>query len=334
MKILKKSLRLTLIVFGALLAFILAWYLINRITAPGRRIKVIKLDSVNAMPGMGDFPAMLRIMTYNIAHGRGCTDSNWQGCGKTDRAVRLDDIVRLIRESNPDVVVLNEVDFSCTWSGGVNQARHIARCVGFRYLVEEINHDFWIPFLKLRFGNAILSRHSLENENMIDLPAYSRLEELLIGKKRGVSVSIKLNQGEDWTIIALHLEHRSEKTRCKSIDIVSEHLSGMKAGTRSLVIAGDLNSTFPGFPHAEGSSPEDNAIARLESAGGLKFRPEKACSDTDFTYPADTPRMIIDWIIAPASHVFKTYRPIKAELSDHLPVFAEIHRLEKTKEGE
>jgi endonuclease/exonuclease/phosphatase family metal-dependent hydrolase len=91
----------------------------------------------------------LRILTFNIHHGRGL-----------DRIVDLDRISRVIRSANPDIVGLNEVDKQYSKrSEFVDQADWLAEKL-------DMEHVFG-PAITLesqgnrQYGNAILSRYPI-----------------------------------------------------------------------------------------------------------------------------------------------------------------------------
>ena len=58
-----------------------------------------------------DFNSSMRVLTYNVAHGRGPIDDNWQGTAAEKRK-RIHEIAKLLSESRADVVILNDVDFN------------------------------------------------------------------------------------------------------------------------------------------------------------------------------------------------------------------------------
>jgi endonuclease/exonuclease/phosphatase family metal-dependent hydrolase len=87
----------------------------------------------------------LRIATYNIAHGRGLAESNWDGGSPADHEARLQAIAAELRAWPVDVVVLEEVDFDASWSHRVNQAEVLARAAGFPYWIEQSNYDLRFP---------------------------------------------------------------------------------------------------------------------------------------------------------------------------------------------
>ena len=160
---------------ATLLAFVLCWYAWGRLTSPSRAVRMLSGSTGSVAAPAGEFS----ICIYNIAHGRGQAETNWAG----DRERRLAAIGQLIAERKPDVVVLNEVDFDASWSGRVNQAERISREVGTLNRAEGRNIDVSLPFFRLAFGNAVLSRYPIVEARKATFPGFSTLETLAGGKK-------------------------------------------------------------------------------------------------------------------------------------------------------
>jgi len=90
----------------------------------------------------------LRIMTYNIAHGRGQINKSKfpKSLGeffyeyglnsqmtKESMYLKLDQIAKLINNLNPDLVSLNEIDFNAYWSFEVDQLEYLSKKIGMKY---------------------------------------------------------------------------------------------------------------------------------------------------------------------------------------------------------
>ena len=263
----------------------------------------------------------LRIACYNIAHCRGLATSNWEGGGRSKRIARLDQITDLLRRIDADVVVLNEVDFESTWSYSINQARYLAEKAGYPHWVEQRNLDFRILFHKWRFGNAILSKYSITNARVVDLPGYSTWETVLAGKKRAVICDISVG---DLTIqvIGAHLSHRSESLRVISATAISDIAT---ESTLPTIVAGDMNSTPPGFPQFARDPVGNNALATFDSSKCFQRLPvDPPLADDELTFHSANPSCVIDWVLIPLNWHFLHYKVESSRLSDHRPVYADV----------
>ena len=157
-------------------------YLYSRAFSAMNTVSIMQLDVDDAVSSRGDSKAPgLRIIAYNIAHGRGLSDSNWDGGTAGERNRRLADIGALLKRLDADVVVLNEVDFNASWSGGVDQAVYLAEAAGYRYRATIRNLNFRVGLWSWQFGNAVLSRYPIREAQEIEMPGYARWETVMAG---------------------------------------------------------------------------------------------------------------------------------------------------------
>lgn len=300
------------------LVIVLVPYLCSRIASPFRQVRVVGKPAVGNS-GRTESSDCLRVLTYNIAHGRGLAESNWNGGDADVRQTRLHEIAQVLREADADVVILNEVDFDCSWSNGINQAEFLAAEAGYSYWVEQRNLDFRVLFWTWEFGNAVLSRYPLSNAKVVDVPGYSATETVLAGQKRALRVNVKFGH-RDVCVIAAHLCHRSETIRAESVDAL---LNVARSFDGNTIIAGDLNSSPPELRNTAAS--DVNAISTLDDSKMFQRRPvERPISPEQFTFRFGDVKTVIDWIFIPGHATFINYQVIESDLSDHRPVVAEI----------
>lgn len=305
--------RFILAAMVALLGIILITYIFSRVAAPTR---LIQTHHIEGSAAAGETLDTFRVAAYNIAHGRGLAESNWDGGSASDRMERLKAIAELLREIDADIVVLNEVDFNCSWSNGVNQAEVLAELAGYPIRIEQRNLDFRVLWFRWDFGNAILSRLPISNgPTLVGLPGYDHWETRLAGQKQAVWCSFRSGDKEI-PILAAHLCHRSEDVRVDSVDALKPFTP--------CVIAGDLNSTPPDFPNSGTDSEGQNAIAKLDSLTSLQRTPKTAPAAAGRTFRSYNPVSTIDWIFIPNGWQYTNYRVIDSELSDHRPVVADV----------
>lgn len=300
------------------LAVLILPYVFSRMASPWREVAIHSVDDV----GQNELPkSELRIASYNIAHGRGIAESNWDGGNRVERAARLDAIADLLREIDADIVVLNEVDFDASWSDSVNQARYLAKKAGYSYWVEQRNMDFRILHRTWRFGNAVLSKYPIVDARAVELPSYSTWETVFAGKKRGIDCDIDVGH-QKIRILGVHLSHRSESVRVDSARLLGEIAAASDVPT---IIAGDLNSTPVGFPESVSDADGNNAIGALDGLGVFQRSPTAApVKDRSLTFHAVKPTCVIDWILIPRDWHFVKYTVEASRLSDHRPVHADV----------
>ena len=301
-------------VAGLVVAIVLGPWLFYRITSPLNRVRISATANEQRPP---EFQGQLRVMTWNIAHGRGAETSNLKE-GRDPKIHRIMEIARVIRELDADIVVLNEVDFAASWSGGFDQATLLAEQSGLPFLARQTNLDCGYWFCRWQFGNAVLSRYPITEAEIVHLKPMHVWEDWLAGSKRGVLCTIQLTPGKSIRVMGVHLEHRSEEARLESVHAVSEVVADIDG---PLLIAGDLNTTPAEAPRANLTADGQNAFDVLTEKTGLKYMPVRLPEFEELTFPSWAPHTAIDWILyhpdffRPVDH-----RVIRSPLSDHLPV--------------
>jgi endonuclease/exonuclease/phosphatase family metal-dependent hydrolase len=305
-----KILKRTLFTFIGLVLLSLAWYGLQRGLASNRQVQVIR-TSVQEPPSSKN--EALKVGAYNIAHGRGGNsgESNWNREIRKEEETYLSKIAAQIAEADLDIVILNEVDFNASWSGNRNQARFIAEKVGLPHVVELKNIDIVLPFLKLQFGNAILSKWPLQEVQVIELPPVKQWEVLLAGKKNALEAKVNF-QGREISIVAIHFETRDKAVRMASVGILLERIK--KSNTPYLLL-GDFNSR-----RSESGKPT-TAVEKLIAIGGFK---NDVVTETWKTFPSESPQNGIDWILTNAPLKTSNSTIIHSPLSDHLMITSEV----------
>lgn len=316
------------VLFAALVltGVVLGWYAVARLISPWTIIKSMTLaEAATAPPAGAD--GTLRVGCYNIAHGRGgrLGARNWAGGDRAAKLERLHQIASLLQDAELDLVVLNEVDFASFWSGHVDQARVIAAEAGYPYLLEQRNVDVAIPFCSIRSGNAVLSKYPLTEAELLDYPNGSRLAEIFIGGiKEGLLFTVELPDASRVRVVAVHLSHTSAAVRVASARMI---LDAQREATTPFIALGDFNSTPSGFPLSETDADGNNAIDLLLASKKLATLPLRLPADpSEFTFPAQHPDQIIDWIFVSAPWRLSDKHVLSSDLSDHLPVIAELTR--------
>ena len=317
------------------LALTVVWWAVVRATASSRALNVHPSPTVatdTAAPGTGaapgpDAPASatavdtVRVLAWNIAHARGDLRQgslqNFRAGDAETRAARLARIAAVIRESRADVVVLNEVDFDAAWSRGLNQAEVLARSAGYPTRVEQRNFDYSVLLADFAFGNAVLTRLPIRGVRRVPLPPLRRVESVLLGAKTAAVVELATAAGPV-AVVPIHLEFRSETVRLAAV----EPLEALQDDAPPLVLAGDFNTSPPGWPGAE----PPTAVGELLEEGWRSPRALGAPGAGEPTFPSPDPRRAIDWVLVePPLRVLES-RVLTghARLSDHLPVLAVV----------
>ncbi|WP_175491103.1 endonuclease/exonuclease/phosphatase family protein [Pontibacter chinhatensis] len=233
----------------------------------------------------------LRVMSYNIHHANPPIRPG---------VIDLDAIARVIREQNPDLVALQEVDVNTSRSGNINQAVVLAEKLGMNFFFARA-----IDFGGGEYGVAILSRYPLSETSLVQLPedAAPEAEDRVLA-----TANVTLPGGKTIRFGSTHLDVQNAANRLQQVQTINriaaqEHLP--------FILAGDFNDL-----------PESAAIAELDKAF------TRTCqSDCAPTIPVDVPTRAIDFIAFSKASGFKVVsQQVIPEryASDHLPVVATL----------
>lgn len=296
-------------------------YGLSRVRTVNKPLSVYSIQQKIGSPKSYD-SSTIRIASYNIAHGRGGKTGAKNRGHRSEKALieHLDKIAGQIKKANVDLIVLNEADFSSTWSYHINQAAYIAQKCGFSHVLEQKNIGFSFPFYRLHFGNALLSRFPIQNERFIDFEPYSGVEDMLAGNHDGFFCEIILPSGPVG-IIGIHFEYRSETVRVRCAEV----LANLGAELNIPVLAlGDFNSTPSGLSKSRMSKKGKNALSFLLSEKRFVSYLKEENQKKSYTFPSEKPDRLIDWIIGKGGVNFSGSKIIQSDLADHLMIVTEV----------
>lgn len=230
----------------------------------------------------------LRVVTYNIRHGRGMDDR-----------VDLARTAEVLRALTPDLVGLQEVDVDVARSGGVNQAAELGRMLTM--------HPAFGAFMPLqggRYGMAILSRHPIQRVHSIPLPRGNE-------PRVALAVEVRLPDGQSIIAVNVHFDWVDDDAyRFAQAEALARWIDEQ---TLPCLVIGDFN---------DGPGSRTLELFRRRSVEAVKP------AGARFTFPANEPNIEIDHLFAlpPARWKANDGTVIAEEsASDHRPVVAEWH---------
>lgn len=224
----------------------------------------------------------LRVLSWNLHHGVG-------GDGKLD----LQRIAKVIKDANPDLVALQEVDKNCKRSGHVDQAAELARLTGL-----QASYGKAMDFDGGEYGQAILSKNSPTTTRIHHLPGK--------GEPRIAFETIVSNAGFQLSFISIHLDLNAGQRLDQATTLIQTLASSTG---KPLILCGDFNDV-------------PNSAPLKVITGALKNVPKQ---EPALTCPANKPDSEID-------HVFlrglEAAGPVivipETVASDHRPLLVDI----------
>ncbi|MDX2185458.1 MAG: endonuclease/exonuclease/phosphatase family protein [Opitutaceae bacterium] len=250
----------------------------------------------------------LRIVSYNIAHGRGLHPIQGLSMRRTLKR-NLDRIAELLVTLKPDIVALQEIDQHSWWAGRFDQLDYLKSATGFEHAAFGLNNRRGGMF-PLNYGNAILSRHPIR---FIENVAFGRKRW---GEKGFLFAEIELGKN-CVPLFNMHLHYRSRSERLRQAQWVASYLEAQKRArgdtwSVSPVLCGDLNN-----PARTGDATA-SLFRYFATHGHYTLFPQRAR-----TFPSPLPRRTLDFIFLPPGCDEVFCLVVKSLLSDHLPVLVE-----------
>lgn len=303
------------------------------------------LIPVGIAPALKSSGSPLRAVTYNVHSGLGArlafrgsrrvVESNLRAIAQTIAAAAPGDAA-------PDVIALNEVDFSARRSGGFDQARFIAdellRLTSYEYRV--VSGETWrrnFPGFEVSFGNAVLVRHPVISAGAClfddagtcrpihagdDLPPLRALglRNRIARENRGV---IKLTMdfhGRPVDVIATHLDAFVLAER----EAQAAHLLRRFVDpAHTTLVLGDFNTVPTALAHGRTYFIADRTHDILTSGSVADARilhasiHGRADLDEWATYPAAAPKWPLDGILGSLDLIPERVTAIGEMQSDH-----------------
>lgn len=229
----------------------------------------------------------MRFILYNIRYATGIRMHNIMRPSRKN----LGRITSFLRELQPDLIGLIEVDHGSYRTGGENQAELIAESLG-HYHSHSIKYDeksFWrtVPVLGLQ-GNAFLARDRICNETFHFF-------------KHGMKRLVMELELDHVTIYLVHLALGS-RTRHHQLGAL---YSLVKKTQKPYIVAGDFNALWG-----------EREIDLFLAATGL----QNANKQRVPTFPCRNPSRHLDFILYSKGIIVRDFRVPQVRFSDHLPL--------------
>ena len=242
----------------------------------------------------------LRVMTLNVAHGRG--EAFHQLLQNTDTTIQnLNEISAMLKRERPDVVALQEADGPSYWSGNFHHVDYLARQGAFSNAV----NGSYVQGLGLEYGTALLSNVGLHSAEAITFNP-----DLALTPKGFVVSTI------DWPgqphvqvdVVSLHLDFSSKETRRQQ---ALELIELMRERNRPMIVMGDFNADW---------NDKDMTVQLIASELALNAFNPTGKGQIAATYSDKR----LDWILVSNELEFRDYQVVSDVVSDHRGVIAEL----------
>ncbi len=235
----------------------------------------------------------LVVMTWNIKFGGARIDFFFDCYGdrvhmtKSEVIDNLEGLLRKIRQVNPDILLIQELDRFSKRSAGIDMLRFLAERSGLPYAAYASQWDVWyVPkrgLGRINSGNAIFTRWPIDTAYRVPLPLvagypwwyklfYLR-RNLLVARIQGLAQPL-------WAVNT-HLEAYvpgGDSTRYHQLQILKTFLDSLTQAGAIWIAGGDLNTVPPGTKK-------------------LKDFDDNACKAIDPDFVADDYTAEVNWLM-------------------------------------
>lgn len=239
----------------------------------------------------------MRLLTWNIAHGRGLARRQ-SSLARATIERNLAAIAEVIRREQPDVVALQEVDRHSSWSGGFDHLELLSELSGLPHRLHGAHFAITVGRTHVNCGTALLSALPWVETRAATFASAWR-------DNKGWVAGRVLCGSADVEVFSVHLDFLNPLVRRRQ---VHKLLADLSVDQRA-VVAGDLNSP----------SLRRGAMAHLTNGSELVV-----VGPIDPTFPADAPRWCLDRVLLTPSLSIRSGRVLDERLSDHRPVLVEF----------
>jgi endonuclease/exonuclease/phosphatase family metal-dependent hydrolase len=239
----------------------------------------------------------VRVLVYNIHAGKDAA-----------RVDNLERVAEIIRSSQAEIVMLQEVDKKTRRSGGVDQLSRLRDLTGMHGVFgKAIEYDGG------EYGIAVMSRWPIVSSVFALLPG--KIDQP-IGRggyeARGALIARINTPGQSIRVVNTHLDaSRSDSNRLvQGNELIA--LANVQRKSGFTIVGGDLNSE------------PDSPLAHLFEQNGWRDMFVACGQENGFSFPADKPVKRIDYLFAGPRTACKSAKVLDTQASDHRPVLFEV----------
>jgi endonuclease/exonuclease/phosphatase family metal-dependent hydrolase len=252
---------------------------------------------ISACPEPGPPASALRLVSLNMAHGRG-TAFHQSFEADDSFAPRLDALGAFLARVDPHIVALQEADGPSAWSGGLDHVQYIAGSASACAWTRGTHVHSQIFGGRLDYGTALLSQMPLDR-------GYATAFDVTPLDTKGFTEAAVPTAFGMVTVVSVHLDPAIETFREQQIDSLLDRYASHDG---SLILMGDLNCEL---------GAADLCVGRLAATLDMQ-----TCGGP--SYPDDAPTRSLDWILVSAHLRIETCEVLGGGVSDHRGIFAEV----------
>jgi endonuclease/exonuclease/phosphatase family metal-dependent hydrolase len=354
-----KKVRLYLLVFGAVLGLLAALVWFTTYHPPQRQlaIPVQSGQPLIVKPGQ-----KLKLMTWNVQYMAGKNyvffyDLPGSAGPDTrpkpeDMAITVKEVGRVVRDENPDILLLQELDDGAKRTDYENQLQRLLAELPKDYC-SYVSAYYWkagfVPHPKILgavgMKIAVISKYQIRQAGRHQLPLMpgNILLQQFNFKRAVLEARLPMSNGKEFTVLVTHLDAFAQGTRTMEQQVaqVKTLLAEMEQKQMPFVLGGDFNLLSPGAYDLLDPSQRSYYNPQTEMATLFKdFQVVPNAQETLgpererwFTYFPNDPEIgkpdrTIDYFVL-SNHLTVARKYVRqsdtVKISDHFPVIVEAH---------
>jgi endonuclease/exonuclease/phosphatase family metal-dependent hydrolase len=298
----------------------------------------------------------IKILIWNIQYA-GSRNYHFFYDGGTDVNVSekhvyesLDTIASIIRQHDPDILLLQEVDRGSRRTQFIDEHSELLKRLDYPdhlstsyHKVPYVPHPSYQPLGKVDMNLSVFSRFRIDSATRYQLPllSESKVRQLFNLRRALLEVRFPTSKGSDFVAFNTHLSafSKHDGTLGKQLQVLSEHMSSSDKSDVPWLLAGDLNALPPGDnaerlgDDAQWYSPTESPLTPLFDRFQHPVPQSVYTSDpgpwrTYLPPGSTTPDRTLDYLFHGSQIEVLSYSVIQdtkaKETSDHLPIVTEI----------
>jgi len=283
----------------------------------------------------------IKVMSWNVSFffGPGSEGLKYEHAEKNEYEKKIMSAINLIKSVNPDILLIQEIDFKSYKSSYMNQVEILAQELGYNYAYARTWKINYLPYPKGRLknhfkdidsGGAIFTKFPMTKNyvHLLERPKDFILK-LFYPHRYAQCVTLKIGDSE-YQIINTHLEAFKKKNREKQAKELKEIALSQSS---LLLIGGDFNTTPKNaknkttfkdfdFDSYEGDSTYNLFTDFLRDT--LKDEDYENDELKYFTFSSELRERKLDYIFIRKQSESLKFEVLASNSSDHLPILCEI----------
>jgi endonuclease/exonuclease/phosphatase family metal-dependent hydrolase len=283
------------------------------------------------------------VMSWNFsfAYGVGSAGLNYYQKIRFHFIEALDEAVQLIKDHQVDIVLLQEVDFSCKKTHFIDQLEYMAVKLNFNFAYGTSWSSPYVPFPffapedhfgKTNAGGGVLSRFPITSNTVHLLPKPSenfKIYNFFYPSRYFQTVGIKIFD-KDYLFGNLHLEafnikNRTKQTKIIIKDIVKRDIDFFGGDFNTVPLCASKRSNFKDYE--SDCYVNDATLNDFYKLNYNEFCPEEEYTKNEekwFTFPSNNPERRLDYLFFKKKFNLESRKVIDSKISDHFPIIAKF----------